>query len=125
MPWPRAAVIAGPAQHGTDARDELVRIEGFVEVVVGALFESHRPLDALADLGQQQHRNPVLLLAQAAQHLPTVGSGHEHVEDAHIGFVTMDLVESEQSVAGGQHLETGALEERYDRSEDVGLIIGD
>ena len=37
----------------------------------------------------------------------------------------VDLVEGEQSVAGGQHPESGAFEERYDRSEDVGLIIGD
>jgi hypothetical protein len=46
------AAAAGAAQHRPYARDQLQRLEGLVEVIVGALLQAERSLSRRADLGE-------------------------------------------------------------------------
>lgn len=45
-----------------------------------AAGRSHRPLDGLADLSQQDDRQPVFRPSDAPQNLPAVQHGHLHIE---------------------------------------------
>jgi len=69
-----------PAQHGTNPREQLARVERLGQVIVGALLE---PLDAtglVALGGEHDDRNLVVRLAQAPAGRQTIFAGHHQVE---------------------------------------------
>lgn len=97
------------AQHGLDTGDEFQWVEGFVEVIVGALLQAEDAFGGGAHAGQQDDGCPVLSLTQSAQHFPTVEPGHEHVEDDQVGCVRLDPFEGLFAVMGQADVEAGAF----------------
>jgi hypothetical protein len=68
-----------------DARQQFVRVEGLVEIIVGALFESQGALGRLAHPGQQDGGRPVPAGAQPAQHFAPIQARHQHIQQEQIG----------------------------------------
>ena len=85
---------------GARTSDELLRVEGLVEVVVGAFLESGAALARLPHPRQQDRRGGDTGGAQPAHQLPSVQHGHDDVADEDVGVPLGDEVPRPLPVAG-------------------------
>ena len=69
------------AEHGADARRELLQAEGLDQVVVGAEIEALHPVGDRVARGEDEHRDAVLAPAQAVEDLEPVLAGQAEVEE--------------------------------------------
>ena len=121
----RPAPGPGAAQHRAKAREQLVRVERLVEVVVRALVERDRALPGLAHLGQQHHGQPAPGRAQPAQHLPPVRPRHQDVEDAAVRIKPFDELERGFPVRRDMHGESGSIKEWRQVGSDRFVIVSE
>lgn len=88
-----AAFASVAADDGADAGNELGEVEGFGEVVVGAVVES---LDLVADRVEcGEHEDGGLLFgAEFLEDFPAIHDGHEDIEDDEVVVPVEGLVET-------------------------------
>jgi hypothetical protein len=114
----------GPAEHRAQPGQQLVRVEWLIQVVVRALIQRDSPLGRLADLGEQDHRQPAACAAQAAQHLPAVRPGHQHVQHAAVRVEPLHQRQRRIAVRGHVHGKSGPGEEWRQIGSDRIVVVG-
>ena len=72
--------VAGASQHRADARQQLARIEGFRNVIIGAQLQADDPIGLLAHRGQH-HDGHLGLAAQPAREVEATLARQHQVED--------------------------------------------
>jgi hypothetical protein len=99
----RAAALGAPAQHGADARQQLARLKGLGQVVVGAQLQADDAVHRVALGGEHQHRHlgrGAGQRADAAAHVQAVHVGQHQVEDDQIGRIGLHAFQSAEAVSG-------------------------
>src|SRR5438128_2102129 len=76
----RISATGLPAQQSPNARSQLVKIERFDQVVIGARVEPLDPVGHSIARSQDQHRYPVTPLAYRCQYLETVLAGEAEIK---------------------------------------------
>jgi hypothetical protein len=114
-----------PPQHRPQPREQLVRVEWLVEIVVCAFVERDRALARLAHLSQQHHRQPAPGRAQSAQHLPSVRPRHQDVENAAVRVEPLDQVQRGFPVRRDMHGKPGPVQEWRQVRRDRLVVIGE
>jgi len=101
-----------PPQHGAHAGQQLARIEGFGQVVVGAQLEADDLVDVLAPRGQHEDRQRGCLRrgAQPPAHLETVHPRQHHVEQHHVEAAAAQRGQAALPVADDRHVDLVAAE---------------
>lgn len=84
----RGAALA--PQHGFDARQQLARVEGLAEVVVGAGFQADDAVHGFVARRQQDDGDVFALVAQAAAGVGAVAARQHAVQDEQVGGVARD-----------------------------------
>ena len=120
----RTAPGPGPAHDRPQPGQQLVRVERFVEIVVGPLIQGDRALAGLAHLREQHDRQPAAVGPQAAQDLPAVEPGQQHVEDTAVRVQPLYQVQRGLAVGGDVNAEPGPFQERGQVGRD-GLVVID
>ena len=113
----------GAAQHGADARHQLLGVEGLGQVVVGALVQRSRALEGGVDLREQDDGGPRAARADAAHHLAPVHVGHHDVGDDDVGVEPAVGGQSLLAVAGGVDCEPRAAQEGREAVNDRRLVV--
>jgi hypothetical protein len=113
---------AGAAQHGLDARLELVDVERLGDEVVRAKLEAEHPVAGLIARAADDDGGRRARLEIAAQHQP-VGVGQHQVEDDQIG---LHLVEEALGLSRGRRLPravTRTLQHLRERKRDGRIVL--
>lgn len=121
----RGPAGSGATQHRPDPGHQLQRVERFVQIVVGALLERHRPLAGVTDLREQDDRGAAATGAERAEHLAAVPAGHEHVQHTQVRVVRVDRRQCGLPVVGHVDGEPGPLEQGSQVGSDRLLIVGE
>jgi hypothetical protein len=86
----RGCILRHAPQDGADAQDELARLEGLGQIVVGAGLEAGDAVLRLAHGGEQQDGHAVLL-AERARQFEAAFAGHHDVEHEEIEGEAVEL----------------------------------
>ena len=90
-----------PPQQGAHPRHQLIRIERFDDVIVGATIEAGDLVDGLVAGSQHENGNGAFAADRAAD-LEAIGAGHHDVEDEQIdGFSADDVEGGVATIRGG------------------------
>ena len=122
----RLALSVGPgaAGNGPDACHQLVWIEGFAQVVVGADLESHDSLHVLGSGRQHDHRDGGFG-SDAPQDVESVDAGQHHIQD-HQGVIAgKGPFDALLSVVDGVHLKPFRFQVPGDQRTQLGVVIDD
>ena len=84
-------LVAGAAQDGVDPGDDLGQREGLGDVVVAPDGEARQLVLQRVAGGQEEHRHPQPVGAEAPRHLEPVEVGQHDVEDDEVGRVVLGL----------------------------------
>ena len=87
---------ARASHDGADAGQELARVEGLGDVVIGAELEAHDAIGVVAARGEH-HDGDVVLATDASADLEAVGAGEHHVEEHHIEPARQEPLETERA----------------------------
>src|SRR3954470_11242418 len=117
-----AAVGRRAAQDRLHARDELPRVEGLRQIVVGTDLEADDLVDVLVARGQHQDRH-VARLANALRHLDAVDVRKHEVEHDQSGHLLRDLVQRITAGRGRADGVPGVLEVQRDERGDRALVL--
>ena len=112
-------------EHGTHAGDELARLEGLGDVVVGADLEARHPVDDVVASGEHDDRGPPTGGAELAQDVEPRAPGKHDVEDDQVRLVLERRRECRIAVAGVPDLVALAGKVGPHDLADVGLIVDD
>ena len=106
-----------------DARQQFLRVEGLVDVIVGALLQRDGALGGLPHLCEEDGRRPDLGLAHATQGFAPVDARHEHVHHNHIRVMRLHLAQGFFAVSGDEHVKARALQKRGEAFHDHRVIV--
>ena len=115
------------AQHGFDARHELVFVEGFAHVVVGADLEPFHAAGAVGFDGHQQHRQEGIAghaLQQPASFEPGK-SRHQDVEQHQVDPALGHALDRHLTVGHGVHDEAVFAQHAGEQLARDAIIVGD
>ncbi len=112
-----------PAHHGPHAREQLAKLEGLEQVVVGAQVQA---VDAVVEpvaRGEHQHRRGIAAFARAPQHLGAVLARQAQVEQ-HAGVVAVaERALRQLAVAHPVGRPAGALERLLQAAPDHFVVF--
>jgi hypothetical protein len=91
------------AGEGPDTEDELRKVEGFDEVVVGAEAETADPIAGLVGGGQHQNHRWLLAFGEQPRQVVAVQAGQIAVEDGDVVGVDVELDGGVEAVVGDVH----------------------
>ena len=113
-------------QHGVDARDQLARIEGLGEVVVGAHLEPDDAVGLLAPRRQHQDGRRLVPAGPefAAEDEPVI-AGHHQIEDDEIDGVGLEKAAHLPAVGGSGNAQPVLLEIARDELADLAVVVDD
>ena len=113
-------------QEAIDAREQLARVEGLVEVVVRARGQPDDRVLAAGLGGEQQHRDRVGLgiRAQAPRQLDAIEARHHHVAHDHVGQELARQPPRARAVPRLRHLVL-RLEQLLEPVADVVVVVHD
>src|SRR3984893_6493576 len=80
----------GPAQHALDAGQQLARVEGLRQVIVGAGLQPNHPVDRVARRRHHDDADPAALLAQPARHRKAVLARQPDIEQHQRRHLALD-----------------------------------
>jgi hypothetical protein len=92
--------LAVRPQDGMDAGDELLRIEGLREVIIGPEFKSKDAVSVLPPRGEHDHGDGESL-PQPAQHVEAAQRRQHHVQDHEIESPFTEQVQCHRPVQSG------------------------
>ena len=111
------------AQDGVDAGDHLDQRERFGDVVVAAHGEPGDLVVEAVARGQEEHRHPQAVAAEAAGHLEPVEVGQHHVEHDEVGGPLLGRLQRVASVAGLLDVEALVAERGGHGVHDRRLVV--
>ena len=116
---------APDAEEHLDARDQLVGVERFGDVIVGADLQAHDHVPGGILGGQHDHRDvtPLLVGLQAAAHLVPIHPGHHHVQQDQIDGTFRNAAEGLIARMADHRGETARLEQDLDHARDPDLVL--
>mmetsp|Transcript_16163 Transcript_16163/g.30510 ORF Transcript_16163/g.30510 Transcript_16163/m.30510 type:complete len:366 (-) Transcript_16163:133-1230(-) len=119
-------VLAGAAGDGLDAGQQLARVEGLAEVVVGTQLQADDAVGLVGAGGQHDDGH----LGAAAHRLAqreAFGVGQHHVEDAQADLVAvaLELGHEAGAVMGQQHLVLVLLKVGLEQAADFLVVVDD
>ena len=109
-------------QDGLHARDQLARLEGLGQVVVGTEFESDHAVHHVAAGGQHDDRD-VAFLADLAAQRKAVHLGEHHVEDGGVVAFGAELGEAVARAGGAVEHAIEAREVACERRTEMLVIV--
>ena len=112
------------AQDGVDAQQQLARLEGLRQVVVGAGLQPADAVVGVAAGGQQQDRRRHASRAGRGQR-EAVLAGHHHVEHDQVELEPFEQPAGVGGVAGGGDQEAVAGEELLQQRPDPRVVVDD
>jgi hypothetical protein len=122
--------VATAAQDGADARQQLARLEGLGQVVVGAELQADDPVHRVALGGEHQHRHLAGVARQrahAAAHFQAVDVRQHQVQHHQVGRGTggrvFQQVQAGLRVDGVGDTETRSLEVLADHLGQAGVVF--
>ena len=118
---------AGATQDGLDARQQLARIEGFDQIIVGAHFDADDAIGFLAAGGQHQHRHGAggRLAAQIAAQGQAVGIRQHQVEHDQVDDMAFQHLPHFAAVTCRQRGKAIARQIIDQQAADAGIVIDD
>ena len=111
-----------PAEHGKGAGDDLLRVEGFHDVVVGSGVQSGDTVDVGFPGRQHDYRN-VRLQAQDSAKFHAVETGKRQVQDYQVRGQVAGQGQAGLAVMGNLGREPGALEVDLDPLRYPGVVF--
>ena len=119
----RLRMSLGAAHNGVDARDQLVLVERFGHVIVGAEAKTaHLVLDA-AEAGQDQYRGLHLRHPQRAQNLVAGDVWQVQIEQYDIVIVELAEIDTLFAKVGGIEVEALRLKHQLNGLSDGGIVF--
>lgn len=113
-----------PAQDRLDAGDDLLRVEGFHDVVIGSQLESQDFVECLTFRGD--HDDGLLRdLADLPADLPAVHTGQHDVEDDKVGLERLELADGGLTVVHAVDVIPFIFEVQSEEFADVFVVIYD
>src|SRR5919112_3116305 len=112
-----------PPEQGSDAGQELLDVEWFGEVVVGAEVEAVDLVERGVAGGKHDNRYPATPLAHSLQHPDPVQRGEHYVEDDEGRRKRLCFFEAGDPVVGAPHVETEVLELGLDEAGDGTVVL--
>ena len=113
-----------PAQHALDAGEQLARIEGLGDVVVGADLEADDAVDDVAR-GRDHDDADVVALAQEARQRQAVLAGHADVEQDEVGQIALDLGAHRGAAVGGANVVAVAAQVLHQHRPNARVVVDD
>ncbi len=121
----RHCPLAVAAQHRVDARDELARVEGLGQVVVGAHLEPDDAVDVLALCGEHDDRHRLAGAAQAPAHRQAVLAGQHEVEHHEMRRIALQLAVEIARIGERGHLEPLLAEIAGEEVAQAHVVVDD
>ena len=121
----RRACRGAAAEHGAEAEDEFVGLEGLGEVIVGAGFEAGDAVLGGAAGGEQEDRHVGALGAEGAGEGEAGFAGHHDVEHEQVGLDDAQLVAGFGGVAGGGDAEALLGEVAGEQGAEADVVVDD
>ena len=118
------AVVAGAAQHGVHAREQLLDLEWLDDVVIRAHLQAGDLVLGLA-LGGEHDDGHFHGLAQLAADLPAVHDGQHDVEQHEVGLDLLGHLDGLAAVGRMRHLEPVLLQVQAQQLCDVVIVLHD
>ena len=115
----------GAAQQRLDAREQLARLEGLGQVVVGAELQTDDAVHRLAARGQHQQRQAAQarIGAQLARQVQAVAVGQHQVEHQHVEELALQPCAPLREISGHGHLQTGRTQVGTDHAGQPGIVV--
>ena len=117
-------LCAGAAQHGMDARQYLLHLEGLDDVVVGAAFQPGHPVLQLT-LGGKHDDGRLSALPDLLQHRPAVHHRQHNVQQHQIGLERPEQLHTLAAVPGHLGLEALLLQIEVQQLRNIVIILYD
>lgn len=116
--------LVGPAQARTHPGDQLLRLERFDHVVIGAGFQAQHHIDGVG-LRRQHHDGHTRIGTQHTADVDAVHAGQHQVEKHQIGTDLPDRGQSLRAVAHHEGLETLAAQHDRQHLGECILVVDD
>ena len=91
------------AGHGADPRQQLVKIKGFDQIVVGAGIQAGDPVGNAVFGSEKHHRQILAVLADGLQHGQAVHARHHDVQHGGVVIGVFQIVQGFFAVKAGVH----------------------
>ena len=111
------------AQHRVNARQQLARIEGLGQIVVGPHLQPHDAVHVLALGGEQDDRGLVLLAPQAAQDGQAILARHHKVEDQEVVALAHPQTVQGGAAIGHEHRKAVLAEVAAQQVAQAGVVV--
>jgi len=113
----------GAAQHGTDPGRQLLQPERLGHVVIAAEGQARHLVGLGIPGGQENHRNPAAVRAQAADDVKAVGVRQHHVQDDQVEWAIPGQPQRAGAGLRGGHLKAQEPQRGSNRVAEERLII--
>ena len=110
------------AQHGVDAREQLLHFKGLDNIVVRAHLQA---VDAVVDLalGGEHDDRALGRLADLGAHAPAVEHGEHHVEQHEVGLFFLEFLHGLAAVVGDADVEPLFFQVHADQVGDIAVVL--
>jgi hypothetical protein len=112
------------AQHAADARQQLARLEGLRQVVVGAHLEAEDAVERLVAGGEHDDRQGRRRAQLAAQGQAVV-AGQVQVEHDQVGARFVERLPHRRAVGGGQRAVAVRFQVIGQQRADIAVVVDD
>ena len=113
------------AHHGLDAGQQLARVEGLGQVVVGAHLQAHDAVHGVSARGEHQDGDGLALRAQAAADGQAILARHHHVEHQHVKALALQQHIDRARTIDRAHAVALVAQVALQQRTQVGFVIGD
>ena len=112
------------AQHGVDARKQLLHLKGLDDIVVRAHLKA---VDAVVDLalGGEHDDRALGRLADLGAHAPAVEHGEHHVEQHEVGLFFLEFLHGLAAVGGDADVEALFVEIHLNEVGNIIVVLHD
>ena len=110
------------AQHGLDAREQLLRLKRFGDIIVRAELEAEHLVERFVLRGQHDDRH-VRRFADFAQHLPAVHAGQHQIQQNQIRREGLELLHGRVAAVGHFHLEALFFQIEIHQLANVRIVV--
>jgi hypothetical protein len=112
-----------PAQHRVDAREELARIEGLGEVVVGPHLQAHDAVDVVTLRGEHDDGRCIVLPAKAAADREAVLAWQHEIEHEEVVALARELLVHAPGIGHRLHLVALAAEVAHQKVPQSLVVV--
>lgn len=112
-------------QYGLDAQQQLLELEGFAHVVIGAATQPGDRIGRVLPRGEQDDGSEVTMLAQVLQELVAIHPRHVDVDDQQVRWLLAVQGQRRHGIGCRRHVVPGNAQRIAEHVAQAGFVVDD